>query len=94
MLPKKCLSPSTGGHTTLGILVSTVGALCFSSIGKIIPFPAILLCPSAEPGWAVRGSRAGCGTQDHVAMSPWLAPRAACQQPAQPGILSPACQCI
>lgn len=40
MLPKKCLSPSRGQHTTLGILVSTVGALCFSSICKKHPFPS------------------------------------------------------
>lgn len=40
MLPKKCLSPSTGEHITLGILVSTVGALCFSSIDKKHPFPS------------------------------------------------------
>lgn len=40
MLPKKCLSPDRGWHTTLGILVSTVGALCFSSICKKHSFPS------------------------------------------------------
>lgn len=38
MLPKKCFSPSRGLHTTLGILVSTVGDLCFSRICKKHPF--------------------------------------------------------
>lgn len=53
MLPKKCLSPSTGGHSTLRILVSTVGTLCFSSFCEKNPFPS-------HPAVSFFRARLGC----------------------------------
>jgi len=98
------LTHSTGGHTTPRLLVSMVGALCYSSICKrhlfsrckSIFFPASLLCPSAEPGWAASGNsiRASCGTQDGVVMSPWLVPLPACLQLPLPGTMSSGHKCI